>query len=262
MHLRKDPRQYKELVYWFSDNRLERHVGHLRERVVPVSGFEIQAKTNDFPDGVTITQLPAKYHEGDRGFEVLFADTEIGTQTVSLPQKIEVRNSRVTDVETDEDGTVKEVTKFPRSFLRGATMSNYRPVGKMTTAANIGTIFSDAPFFADEQKFRKLSIEYWLKKPEDIPDEQLQWFSNFAEQCLERYAVEESLHGRLRLIHQAIISDLFTGNIERIAEQTFAMHLSELTGNGFLDIAISSKEQFLDLCRQWDFPIELRACPL
>ena|GEM_PF-2358566 len=261
VHLRKEPRQYKELVYWFSDNRLEKHVGHLRERVVPVGGFEIQVTSHDFPDGITITQLPAKYHEGDRGFEVFFADVEVGTETVNLPEKIEVRNSRITDIEIDEFGTEKEIVMFPRSFLRGATLSNYRHVEKMTTPATIGSIFLDAPFFDEEQKFRRLSIEYWLKKPDDVPDAIRQWYGDFADQCLDRYAVSEFFPDRLRLIHMAIISDLHTGNVERIEKQTFAMHLSELTDNGFQHIAVSSQEQFLDLCRQWDVPVHLPLIP-
>ena len=247
--LSKNPKAYGELAYRFKGNRLERLSGHLRERVIPVGGFEIESKTDEFPEGITITQLPAKYHEGDRRFEALFADVEIGTQNVTLPQQISVWSSR------------KTLHNEARSFIRGATLSNFRPVEKMMTPANIGTFFSDTPYFDEEQKFRKLSIEYWLKKPEDIPEEQIQWFSDFAEKCLERYAVAESLPDRLRLIHMVIISDLHVGNLERIEKQLFSTHLSELTDNGFPEIASGSLLQFLDLCRQWDVSIQLPDCP-
>ena len=251
------PKEYKELSYRFSDNRLERLAGHLRERIVPVGGFEIHAKTNDLPKGITITQLPVKYHEGDREFKTLFTDVEIGMQNVTLPQKIEVRSSKVEKIETNENGSVKEIVRFERAFIRRATLSNYRHVEKMTTPKNMGAFFSGAPHFEEEQKFRKLSIEYWLKKPENVPDEQLQWFRDFADQCLERYAVEKSLSDRLRLLHMAIISDLHTGNIERVETETFPKHFSELTDSGFPHIASDSAEQFLNLCGQWGISVQL-----
>jgi hypothetical protein len=244
VNLRKNPQEYKEIVYHFEDNRLVRLVGHLRERTVPVSGFEIEAKTNDFPEGITITQLPAKYHEGDRSFKTLFTDMNIGTNNVTLPKKITIEKGKIND----------------RSFLREATLSTYRPVTKMTTPANIGTFFSDAPYFDEEQKFRKLSTAYWLKKPEDVSDEHIQWFRDFADQCLERYAGEKFLPDRLRLLHMAIVSDLHTNNIERIEKETFSLHLSELTDNGFSDAAAASIKQFLDLCKQWNISVQLDAC--
>jgi hypothetical protein len=85
---------YKALVYYSIDNRLKRLIAGFRERTIPISGFEIEVISNDFPDGIKITQLPAKYHDGGRTCEVFFTESEINSKQLILPISISVKNTK------------------------------------------------------------------------------------------------------------------------------------------------------------------------
>jgi hypothetical protein len=203
--------------------------------LVPVSGFEITARTTEFPNGLKITQLPAKYRKDNRSAIINFVDIKDNEATRKLPSRIEVN---------------KTVVKKP-NHLRDVTFHNYHITKEPIVPENLGKFFVNDPSFAEEQKYRLLSKQYWLKNKESIPQEDVEWLTGFSDRCLEKLQSETRLPYRLKLLSMSISSDLLTGNLTRIEQNTFKMYLAEIKKTGYETIEIEAKNQFNRLYKTW-----------
>jgi hypothetical protein len=241
--LLENPRQYKEQSFSYdeSDN-LDSVYAVLWEETIPVTGFNIQVRTNKFPDGVFIRQIPALYRRGNRGVLVNFKNTNIGGESVDLPSKIWVHH-----------GTkFEQISARPKHVtLRNVTFDNYRRTPESVSHEKLGQHFTRDPFFMDEQKFRSLLVRYWLKYHEDTPQDDKYWLSNFGDYCLKRLNEESRLPHRLKLLYMSIYSDMMTGNVDRIHQQTLNLYQAELEKTGYKHIANIGRMQFDRIYQKW-----------
>jgi hypothetical protein len=234
-----EPCRFFETGYWFSLGRLNRIAMQVPEISIPVAGFTIEAKSNDMPNGYLITQLPAKYHKGGRAFNVNFEEIVLGKFSVDLPKNIEVT--------TQQSPPPSDSSKL----LRNARLFNYQLTSEPVSTSELGRRFLAAPFFQDEQKFRQLSVKYWLKPSDSIPEEDREWLVQFADSCCERLENENRISYKLQLLYMSMSSDLMCGNRVRI-ENSLLQYGTILREAGLEYIAEIGLQQFRDLWNSWN----------
>jgi hypothetical protein len=204
---------------------------------VAVAGFEIHAKTPDFPDGVVIDRLSARRHAGGRAALVEFAPRSIGGVDVDLPTRI-----RVGTYDSAPGGL---------NPLRRATMSNYRGLEAMPTAETVGRRFASDPLFDREQMFRRHLATWWNRPVADVDPADAAWLRTFADDCLGLARDEPRLPIRLKLLFMAIASDLMLGNDSRVDGESLPAHDRTLREAGLGAIADLAAAQLADIRATW-----------
>ncbi len=231
------PADRRQFLYSLEGGRLKTILTESHEVTVPVGGFEIEAKTPEFPDGVVIEQLPARYHSDGRTVLVEFSPQSIGDVEVDLPERIRV-------------GTQKRQVVGPDP-LRRATMSNYRRLPEMPSAETIGSRFTTDPLFEREQTFRKLTARHWNRPVADVDPADAAWLSTFADDCLRMARDESRLPIRLKLLFMAIASDLMVGNGARADAEGLPAHDRALREAGLGVIADVAAAQLAEIRATW-----------
>ncbi len=232
---RPDDRRLFE--YRLEKGRLKSILTECFEVKVPVGGFEIEAKTPEFPDGVVIEQLPARYHADGRTVLVDFSPQSIGDVEVDLPERIRV-------------GTQKRQFGGPDP-IRRVTMSNYRSLPEMPSADTIGSRFTTDPLFEREQTFRKLTAQHWNRPVVDVDPADAAWLRTFADDCLRMARAEPRLPIRLKLLFMAIASDLMVGNGASADAEGLPAHDRALREAGLGAIADLAAAQLADIRANW-----------
>ena len=231
------PADRRQFLYSLVGERLKSILTESHEVTVPVGGFEIEAKTPEFPDGVVIEQLPARYHTDGRTVLVDFSPQSIGDVEVDLPERIRV-------------GTQKRQFGGPDP-LRRATMSNYRSLPEMPSAETIGSRFTTDPLFEREQTFRKLTAQHWNRPVAAVDPADAAWLRTFADDCLRMAHDEPRLPIRLKLLFMTIASDLMLGNDSRVDRESLPSYLQALRDGGFGEIAEIAASQVADIRANW-----------
>jgi hypothetical protein len=231
------PADRRQFLYSFGGGRLQSLLTESHEVTIPVGGFEIEAKTPEFTEGVIIDRLPARYHTDGRTVLVEFSPQSIGEVEVDLPERIRV-------------GTQRRELVGPNP-LRRAMMSNYRRLPEMPSADTIGSRFTRDPLFEREQIFRKLTAQYWNRPVADVDPADAAWLRIFADDCLELFRDEPRLPVRLKLLFMAIASDLMLGNDSRVDGESLPSYLQSLRDGGFGEIAEIAASQLADIRATW-----------
>jgi hypothetical protein len=234
------PLERRGFDYRLEEGRLKSILTESHEVTVPVGGFEIEAKTPEFPDGVVIEQLPARYHADGRIALVEFSPQSIGEVEVDLPERIRV-------------GTQKRQVVGPDP-LRRATMSNYRSLPEMPSAETIGSRFTTDPLFEREQTFRRLTAQHWNRPVAAVDPADAAWLQTFADDCLRMAREEPRLPVRLKLLFMSIASDLMLGNDSRVDSESLPSYLQALRDGGFGGIAEIAASQVADIRANWGRP--------
>ena len=234
------PDDRRQFEYTLEAGRLKSILTESHEVTVPVGGFEIEAKTPEFPDGVVIEQLPARYHADGRIALVEFSPRSIGEVEVDLPERIRV-------------GTQKRQVVGPDP-LRRAMMSNYRSLPEMPSADMIGSRFTTDPLFEREQTFRKLTAQHWNRPVAAVDPADAAWLRTFADDCLGMAREEPRLPAKLKLFYMSIASDLMLGNNSRVDSESLPSYLQALRDGGFGGIAEIASSQVADIRANWGRP--------
>jgi len=233
----EQPTQRRVFEYGLEEGRLKTIRGESFAVKVPVGGFEIEATTPEFPDGVVIEQLPARYHADGRMVLVEFSPQAIGRVAVDLPHRIRV-------------GTHNRQVGGPAP-LRRVTMSNYRRLPEETTAETIGSRFTSDPLFEREQTFRKLTANHWNRPVADVDPAAAAWLREFAEDCLRIAHDEPRLPVKLKLLSMAIAADLIVGNGARADAEGLPARNRALREAGLDTIADLAATQLAAIRANW-----------
>ena len=234
------PDEHRRFEYDFQSERLASVLAGVSEVRVPVGGFRVEAKTPEFPDGVIIDRLPARYRAGGRVTLVEFGPQSIEGIDLDLPSRIRV------GTQDREPGGADP--------LRRATMSNYRRLPEMPSADTIGSRFTTDPLFESEQTFRKLTAQHWNRPVVDVDPADAAWLSTFADDCLRIAREEPRLPIRLKLLFMAIASDLMVGNGARADAEGLPAHDRALREAGLGAIADLAAAQVADIRANWGRP--------
>ena len=231
------PDEHRRFEYDFQSERLASVLAGVSEVRVPVGGFRVEAKTPEFPDGVIIDRLPARYRAGGRVTLVEFGPQSIEGIDLDLPSRIRV------GTQDREPGGADP--------LRRATMSNYRSLPEMPSADTIGSRFTTDPLFGREQTFRKLTAQHWNRPVAAVEPADVAWLRTFADDCLRMAHDEPRLPIRLKLLFMTIASDLMLGNDSRVDSESLPSYLQALRDGGFGVIAEIAASQVADIRANW-----------
>lgn len=217
----------KTVNYQAQDGKIETITANLHQYDTPASGFTVNVNSPR-QDGTTLTRIPATYHRGGRTSIVSFENVDFSEDTedmIQLPCSLYVYKTG-------------EMTK---GAMRKAVFMNYKklPLGTIANRER-GKAFLDSDFEILDKNHRQLANQYWYTDPAEVLSDDVEWLKNFSEVCMEKLGVEKVVCMRLKYINRKLLSEMLSGNHERIINCSLPLYFSTLNDNGLNEVAFVS----------------------
>ncbi|MDR1382868.1 MAG: hypothetical protein LBJ67_03330 [Planctomycetaceae bacterium] len=222
----------KRLNYVYQNGQLEEIQAELAEHSIPAGGFTVNVQA---PKGkhYKLVRIPVVFHKGGRICTVsYFTEKKEFDFPIQLPQNIIVRNKNL-DV---------------GDCLRWAKLSNYKKIPK-GTVANTKELLAhfDSDFELLDKKYRELSLKYWYLPVSSVSQEDISWLRHFADICAEKFDKERSDARKLKYLNRWLLSDMLSGNIDRIVDISLPLYLSILKDNNLAEIELVGLSDLIHL---------------
>jgi hypothetical protein len=222
----------KILNYVYKNGSIDQIRAELKEYHAPAGGFTVDVKTKN-NQNYKLSRIPALYHKQGRICTVDYlTEKEEFAQPIQLPRNI----------------TVKYGEPKSNTILRQARIYNYKKIPKGTVANQKEQLTHfDSDFESLDRKYRDLSNKYWYEQVSAVSQEDMNWLKQFADICKEKFDNEKSDVKKLKYLNRWLLSDMLSGNTNRIIERSLPLYLSILKNNNLEEIEFLGLSQLTEL---------------
>jgi hypothetical protein len=221
----------KNLNYVCQNGQLKEIQAELKEYSTPAGGFTVDVQTSN-NKRYKLSRIPVTFHKGGRICTVsYFTEKKEFGFPIQLPQKIVVKSKN-----TDTD-------------LRWAKLSNYKKIPKGTVANQKELLMQsfDYDFELLDKKYRDLSLKYWFVPVSSVLQEDIDWLRQFANVSAKKFDGEKSDVKKLKYLNRWVLSDMLSGNTDRIVKISLPLYLSILRENNLGEIELVGLSDLIQL---------------